>query len=74
MCRDGTTTFFSRWRLKKRLELQHFEFTFFDLQVRSQFDKLLLLPLNLLFTMQLLLFQLVLQKFNLLKLSVEFEF
>ena len=60
-------------RLKERLELKNFKLTSFHLQVALNLHQLLLLPLDLLLTVQFLLFQLVLEQFNLLQLSVKLE-
>lgn len=47
-------------RLKKCLKLEDLKFTSFDLQIASDLHELLLLPLDLLLTVQLLLFELIL--------------
>ena len=47
-------------RLKKCLKLEDLKFTSFDLQIACDLHELLLLPLDLLLTVQLLLFELVL--------------
>ena len=60
-------------RLKEGLKLEDLKFPSFDLQIASNFHELLLLPLDLLLTVQLLLFELVLQQFNLFQLRVKLE-
>ena len=62
-----------RGRLEQSLELEHLELALFHLEVAGELDQLLLLAFDLLLTVQLLLFEFVLQQLNLLKLSVKLE-